>query len=91
LRDEYGLHLAEEFFELPLDSITGAKLVTEATKVKETKNMDLPRWSTVRDLNLATSDLYQNAAAKVAAKKGTSRVHLDAIWWGRRSDDRGDD
>lgn len=78
LRDEYGLDSAEKFFEMPLDSITGQRLYDEADAV-------LPAWKTVRDLDPATSAAYQDAAARLAAKKSISRVHLDAIWWGRRS------
>jgi hypothetical protein len=77
LRDEYGLAVAEPFFELPLDSITGARLV------KESKGA-LPRWETVRALTTERSAQYQAAAARLAAKRGVARVHLDALWWGER-------
>jgi hypothetical protein len=83
LRDEYRLDRAEEFFEMPLDSITGAKIVRESKKIV------LPQWDTVRDLDLRMSGIYQDAAAILAAEKGISRVHLDAMWWGRRTDGSG--
>ena len=82
LRDEYRLELAESFFEMPLDSITGEKLFEEAG------DRSLPAWATVSGLNPITSAAYQRAATKVAAKFGLARVHLDAIWWGRRSVDQ---
>ena len=77
LRDHYNLGRAEPFFEIPLDSITGAKLVEKSAE-------DLPRWKTVRGLDPQTSAKYQEAADRLAAKAGIARVHLDAMWWGRR-------
>ena len=77
LRDEYSLARAEEFFELPLDSITGSRLVEESEGT-------LPRWETVRGLTPERSADYQAAAARLAAKRGVARVHLDAVWWGER-------
>ena len=77
LREEYGLGATEDFFEMPLDSITGQRLYEEF-------GAGLPRWKTVRDLDPVTSAVYQDAVARLAVKKSISRVHLDAIWWGRR-------
>jgi len=77
LRDEYCLALAEEFFEVPLDSITGTRLVAAGQG-------DLPTWKTIRGLRAKTSASYQALAAKLAAEKGVARVHLDAVWWGER-------
>lgn len=81
LRDAHNLHLSEQFFEMPLDSITGAKLV------KESNETSLPRWASVKELAPETSQRYQEAAAALGALKGIPRVHLDAIWWGRRTEE----
>lgn len=77
LRDEYTLALAEDYFEVPLDSITGQRLVTESRGA-------LTPWKTVRGLRPKTSADYQAVAATLAAEKGFARVHLDAVWWGER-------
>ena len=79
LRDEYDLALAENFFEVPLDSITGAHLVRASQGA-------LSPWNTVRGLKAKTSADYQAVAATLAAEKGVARVHLDAVWWGERED-----
>ncbi len=77
LRDEYNLAPAEKFFEIPLDSITGARLVKESRGA-------LSSWKTVRGLKANTSAEYQAVAAALAAEKNIARVHLDAVWWGER-------
>jgi hypothetical protein len=77
LREEYQLGRAEAFFEIPLDSITGTRLVKQAEGL-------LPAWKTVRGLTTETSAEYQAIAAKLAASAGVARVHLDAMWWGER-------
>lgn len=79
LRDEYRLGQAEDFFEVPLDSITGVRLF-------EASGGALPSWTTVRDLDAETSEKYQSVAAATAAPQGIARVHLDAVWWGRRDE-----
>jgi hypothetical protein len=77
LRSEFGLAAAEEFFEVPLDSITGTHLVLASRGA-------LPRWHTVRGLDARTSTDYQKVAATLAAECGIARIHLDAVWWGER-------
>jgi len=77
LRDEYGLAAAENFFEIPLDSITGVRLVRESRG-------GLTPWESVRGLKPRTSAVYQALAAALAADQGIARVHLDAVWWGER-------
>ena len=79
LRDAHDLALAENFFEVPLDSITGARLVQESRGA-------LSRWKTVRGLGAKTSAEYQAVAAQLAGERGIARVHLDALWWGERDD-----
>jgi hypothetical protein len=77
LRDEYRLGLAEKLFEVPLDSITGVRLF-------EASDETLTAWTTVRGLSSETNREYQAAASALAASKRIARVHLDAVWWGRR-------
>jgi hypothetical protein len=78
LRDAYTLGVAESFFEVPLDSLTG-KALYEASK------RTLPRWRTVRGLERSVSDEFQKVASRVARERGVARVHLDAVWWGQRT------
>lgn len=77
LCEEYNLARAEFFFEVPLDSITGTRLMKES-------RVDLSPWKTVRGLKARTSAEYQAAAATLGDEKGIARVHLDALWWGER-------
>jgi hypothetical protein len=79
LREAFSLHLAEDFFEVPLDSISGKSLCEQSSG-------RLPRWKTVRGLTPSLSDQYQMEASRLAGVKKTPRVHLDAIWWGERPD-----
>lgn len=77
LRDVYNLGLAERFFEVPLDSLTGRALHEAAPQT-------LPRWKTVRGLERSLSDEFQKVASRLARQRGIARVHLDAVWWGQR-------
>jgi hypothetical protein len=77
LREAFSLQLAEELFEVPLDSISGKSLCEQSSG-------RLPCWKTVRGLTPSLSDQYQTEASRIAAVKKTPRVHLDAIWWGER-------
>jgi hypothetical protein len=79
LRDIYSLGLAEAFFEVPLDSLSGRALHKAAAD-------RLPRWHTVRALTPDLSDEYQDVASELADSKGIARVHLDVFWWGSRLD-----
>ena len=74
LRNAYRLHLAEKWYEIPLDSIVAKELRREVT--------GLPRWPGVKHLTPEVSVLYQDAARSAAARLGVSPVHLDAMWWG---------
>lgn len=77
LRDAFNLAAAEEYFEVPLDSITGDRLVKESRGA-------LTPWKTVRGLRPRASAEYQAVAATLAVERGFARVHLDAVWWGER-------
>jgi hypothetical protein len=81
LRKAYGLHLAERFFEVPLDSISGTVLFEKAEG-------RLPRWKTVRGMTPKLSKQYQAEAVRLAKAAMVAPVHLDAVWWGERSDAR---
>jgi hypothetical protein len=76
LREAHGLDAAEPWYELPLDSITGAMLY-------RVSDGSLPPWGTVRDLTPEVSDAFQAVAATTAGERGIARVHLDALWWGQ--------
>jgi hypothetical protein len=45
---------------------------------------DLPRWTTIKDLNEKQSKLFQDKALIYADSKGIARIHLDLEFW--RSD-----
>jgi hypothetical protein len=75
LRDRYQLGLAEESFEVPVDSAVARGLRKEAGTFK------LPAWVSVKSLTPEENACYQTAAAIVAKAKGCSRVHLDAVLW----------
>lgn len=74
LRAAFGLEVAEPLLELPLDSFV-------AKNLHETSPNDCPRWTTIRGLSEADSDLYQRVASRVAARQGMMRVHLDLYLW----------
>jgi hypothetical protein len=80
LCDQYKLGQAEAFFELPLDSITAKELRRERGRGA------LPPWRGLKHLVAEISDLYQDAAARVARERGVCRVHLDAYWWSQSRD-----
>ena len=76
LREWYGLVAAEEFFEVPLDSISSGeirKLVGRGV---------LPKWPGVKHVSPAISAEYQGVAQAEADRRGIARVHLDTFWWG---------
>lgn len=80
LEEAYRLRRAEAHLEVPLDSITAGRIREVVPRGS------LPRWSGVRHLTVELSDLYQAAALAEARRHGVARVHLDALWWGGRSE-----
>lgn len=78
LREWYHLSCSEPFFEVALDSIVAKQL--------RKRDPDLPRWTSIKRLTCADSLKYQHAASTIAGEAGFARVHLDALWWGRRRD-----
>ncbi len=74
LRGAFELEIAEPLLEVPLDSLV-------AKNLHETSPNDCPRWTTIRGLSEADSDLYQRVASRMAARQGMMRVHLDLYLW----------
>ena len=62
------------WLEIPLDSQAAAGVVAS------TKS-GLPLWPGIKHLTPDVSRLYQDAARRIAARKGTYRIHLDLEWW----------
>jgi|SRR5665213_196841 len=81
LTQAYHLLLAEEFFEIPLDSIT-------ATELKRVSGRGyLPRWPGVKHVTPELNAEFQRAAVGEAKKQGVARLHLDAFWWAYSRDE----
>jgi hypothetical protein len=81
LDEAFGLRKSEPYLELPLDSITATHLKRAAGRGQ------LPAWPGVKYLTKPLSARFQEAADTEAAKRGISRVHLDAFWWSVSRDD----
>jgi hypothetical protein len=75
LSKAYDLLLAEDFFEIPLDSITARALKRASGHGR------LPRWPGVKKVTAELSSAFQNAALSEAKKQRFARLHLDALWW----------
>jgi len=73
---EHDLERAEQYFEIPLDSITAKHIRDECPQ--------LPPWPGVKHLTPDVSAAYQLAALLAAGRRGVARVHMDAYWWGAR-------
>lgn len=76
LNQRYRLYVAEQLFEVPLDSITAKRLHSCARK------KELPPWTGVMHLGPEQNKLYQEVARRFAEEEGIAPVHLDAYWWG---------
>lgn len=59
--------------EVPLDKDVATSLIA----IYE----DLPKWTSIKELTLDQSKLFQEKAAECAAKLETIRVHLDLKFW----------
>lgn len=79
LCNTFHLDKAEEFYEIPLDSITSGHLRKFAGRGA------LPRWKGVRHLTPKESVCYQEYAKQLAQSHRLARVHLDTYWWGGRA------
>lgn len=85
LNTAYHLDRGEDFYELPLDSITASRLRREAG------GRTLPVWPGVRHVTPKTSKEFQKFAAALARGQEIARVHFDAVYWsvGRDDDESG--
>ncbi len=81
LADAYHLLRAEEFYEIPLDSITVSALK------KTGVHGQLPRWPGVKHMTPDLSAEFQLAALAEATNYGIARLHLDALWWSSSRDE----
>ena len=70
LRTKFQLDRAEQFLELPLDS-----LVAKALRARDG---DLPSWRGLKHLKRCDSARFQKYASRLAQSEGYARVHLDA-------------
>ena len=75
LRRQNRLHLAETFFEVPVDSAVAKGLRRGYPKGA------FPAWPGLTRLGQAEHAAYQRCAAELAERKGLARVHLDALLW----------
>jgi hypothetical protein len=75
LCERHGLSSAEEWMEIPLDS-----LVAGALK-RRSRRAALPRWPGLNGLTAEVSFKFQTFAKGVANEEGISRVHLDMRLW----------
>lgn len=74
LNKAYKLSKVERWMEIPLDKDVGMSLYEDYSDY-------LPRWKTIKTLDLETSDMYQECASLTASEERVSRVHLDLIYW----------
>lgn len=72
---KYGLSQAEEWMEIPLDSLTAASLKRRGARG------NLPKWPGLNRLTPVVSSEFQAFAKQVALAEGISRVHLDMRLW----------
>ncbi len=77
LRNEYSLDRIEKYLEVPLDSQVANGLIVLA----EERNINLPKWKTIRGLLPEESNLYQNFASSYSKEIGCTRIQLDLLLW----------
>ena len=82
LREHFKLQRIEPLLELPLDSHVAGSLHT-----LEAEGATLGAFKSVVGLDSKVNAAYQAVAAKVAARKGICRVHLDLEYWRRPKSD----
>ncbi|PRY87073.1 hypothetical protein [Mongoliibacter ruber] len=59
--------------EVPLDR----DVATSLTRIYD----DLPKWTTIKELNSRLSKIYQDKALLHSDRKGIARIHLDLVFW----------
>jgi hypothetical protein len=75
LCQKHGLSEAEEWMEIPLDSLVAASLKRKG------KRGQLPPWPGLNGLTAEISSKFQKVAKLVASTQGIARVHLDMRLW----------
>jgi hypothetical protein len=75
LREAYNLDHLEDVLEIPLDSLSAAKMRQRSSKGA------LPRWRGVKYLTPEDSRRYQARASELATEWGMARVHLDIYFF----------
>ena len=74
----YALDRLEDAFEVPLDNYV-AKTVLARAKKKGLSHDELPRWSTIKQLDPKTSERLQEVAAAMAKEWEIPRGRLDVV------------
>ena len=75
IAEKHGLSCAEDWMEIPLDSLVASSLKRKG------KRGELPRWPGLNGLTPEISAKFQAFARQVALQQGISRVHLDMRLW----------
>ena len=75
---EFKLSVNEANFEIPLDSVSASGIRNARTQRPR------PRWDGVKHVTPESNRIFQDSAKEIAEERGTSRVHLDAEFWGGR-------
>ena len=76
----YALDRLEGAFEIPLDNLVAKRVLAWAKKEgKGLSHDELPRWSTIRNLDPKTSEKLQEFAAAMAKEWEIPRGRLDVI------------
>jgi len=78
LTSHYELELCVECYEIPLDKLSATGILGG------TANKDRIRWVGVKHVTPEINSNFQRLAAELAERRGTLRVHLDAVFWGDR-------
>jgi len=84
LCERHGLAIAEDWMEIPLDSLIAASL-----KRKDSEG-HLPRWPRLIKLERHDSSKFQAFAKSIASAQGISRVHLDMRLWAEERERNGE-
>lgn len=74
LKFEFGSKVSPDWFEVPLDSISGRRL-------HELEPEIAPAWRKIGDIDAESNQRFQAAALQVSRKWNLDRVHLDTHFW----------
>ncbi|MGE4189427.1 MAG: hypothetical protein AB7G12_05965 [Thermoanaerobaculia bacterium] len=73
LKSEFGSKVSPDWFEVPLDSISGRRL-------HELEPDIAPAWRKIGDIDVESNERFQEAALQVSRKWNVERVHLDTYF-----------